>query len=104
MEEHTRDQRFMELKDMLLDRDYPPGIVNAAIVKARAIPRSVALRRVSRQPTNNRPVFVVCSAPLLPSLPKIITKHWRSMVREDSYLESVFPEPPLVSYKRQKNI
>ena len=26
------------------------------------------------------------------------------MVREDSYLESVFPEPPLVSYRRQKNI
>jgi hypothetical protein len=104
MEEHTRDLRFQELKDMLLEREYPSGVVEAAIAKARAIPRSVALRRVTRQTTNNRPVFVVCYDPRLPSLPKITTIHWRSMVGEDSYLESVFPEPPLVSYKRQKNI
>ena len=60
MEEHTRDLRFQELKDMLLEREYPSGVVEAAIAKARAIPRSVALRRVSWQTTNNRPVFVVC--------------------------------------------
>ena len=101
---HTRDQQFIELKDMILERDNLPGIVNAGIAKARAIPMSVAFRRVSRQPTNNRPVSVVCYDPRLPSLAKITTKHWRSMVGEDSYLESVFPEPPLVSYKRQKNI
>ena len=89
---------------MLLEREYPPGVVDAAIAQARAIPRSVALRRVSRQPTNNRPVFVACYDPRLPSLPKITTKHWRSMTGEDSYLESAFAEPPLPSYRRQKNI
>ena len=26
------------------------------------------------------------------------------MVGQDNYLEAVFPEPPLVAYKRQKNI
>ena len=89
---------------MLLEREYPPGVVDAAIAQARAIPRSVALRRVYRQPTNNRPVFVACYDPRLPSLPKITTKHWISMTGQDSYLESVFPEPPLVSYRRQKKI
>ena len=30
-------------------------------------------------------------------------KHWRSMT-EDGYLKSVFPEPPLLAFRRQKNI
>ena len=47
--------RFEELKCMLLDREYSPGIIDAAIAKARAIPWSVALTRVSRQQTNTRP-------------------------------------------------
>ena len=96
--------RFKELKSMLLDREYPPGIIDAAIAKARAVPRLVALRRVPRQQTNTRPAFVVGYDPRLPSIPKLTKKHWRSMAAEDKYLESVFPEPPLISYRRQKNI
>ena len=72
--------------------------------RARAIPRHVALRRVPRQEITNRPAFVVCFDPRLPSIPQIIKKHWRSMVFENKYLESVYPEPPLVSYRRQQNI
>ena len=94
--------RFKELKSMLLEREYPPGIIDAAIAKARAVPRSVALRRVPRQQTNTRPAFVVCYDPRLPSIPKITKKHWRSMAAEDKYLESVFPEPPLYHTGDQK--
>ena len=44
---------------MLLDRNYPIGIVNAAINKARANPRAVAIRKVVRENTTiRRPVFV----------------------------------------------
>ena len=32
--------RYLELKEMLLERKYPVGIVEAAIAKARSIPRS----------------------------------------------------------------
>ena len=104
MEEETMENRFEELKEMLFDREYTPGIVNSAIAKARAIPRLKALSRVPRQPTNTRPVFVVSYDPRMPSLPYITRKHWRSMVSEDNYLKSVFPEPPLISYRRQQNI
>ena len=54
-----RDTRFKELEEMLLDREYSPGIVDAAIAKARAIPRRRALQRVSRQDITNRPVTSV---------------------------------------------
>ena len=103
-EEEDREFRFQELKEMLLSREYVKGVIDAAIAKARAIPRTQALRRVSRQPTTNRPVFVVSYDPRLPSLPNITTKHWRAMVSQCDYLESVYPEPPLVSYRRQRNI
>ena len=53
---------------MLLSRDYYRGVIDAAIAKARAIPRTQALRRVSSQPLTNRPVFVVSYNPRLPSL------------------------------------
>ena len=83
MEELTRDKRLSELREMLLEGEYPRGVIDAAITKAWAIPRQQALRRVSRPPANNRPVFVVSFDPRLPSLSKIAKKHWRSMVTEE---------------------
>ena len=89
---------------MLLERDYPPGIINAAIARAKAIPQEQALRLSLRQQTNNRPVFVVSFDPRLPSIPKITRKHWRSMISQDTHLEEVFKEAPLIAFKRQSNI
>ena len=40
----------------------------------------------------------------LPSIPNITQKHYRSMVTQDRYLQTVFPEPPLIAFRRQKNI
>ena len=53
-----------------------------------------------RQPLTRRPVFVVSYDP---SLTQIITEHWRYMGTQNDYLGLVYPEPPLVSYRRQKN-
>ena len=52
---------YLELKEMLLDRKYPVGIVEAAIAKAESIPRAVVIMRVERvnSQTSRRPVFVV---------------------------------------------
>jgi hypothetical protein len=100
----ARELRFGELKEMLVARGYIPSIIEAAIAKARSIPREVALRRVSRQAASDRPTFAVTYNPRLPSIPDITRKHWRSMVYQDKHLENVFPEPPLIAYKRQRNL
>ena len=42
--------------------------------------------------------------PRLPDLPGIQKKPWRSMVTSDQYMAEVFPEPPTIAYRRQKNI
>ena len=46
---------------------------------------------------------MVINDPRLPSITKIVHKHWRIMSK-DPYLKQVFGEPPLIAYKRPKNI
>ena len=104
-EEDTRDQRHNELKLMLIDRNYPEGLINAAICKAKSIPRAVAIRKVVREDSSKRrPVFVISWDPRLPSLSTMTQKHWRSMTNQDQLMKEVFPEPPLIAYKRQRNL
>ena len=103
-EPSSREIRFAELSEMLNDREYTPMMVEAAIAKARAVPREVALREVSRQPSTPRPVFVVRYDPRLPKIPPIVNRHWRAMVYQDIHLKEVFKEPPLIAYKRNQNL
>ena len=103
-EPETRDLRLQEMQEMLLDRSYGPGMVKAAISRARAIPRAVALRYVAKTKQTRRPIFVVTYDPRLPNIQNIQQKHWRRMRHTNPYLSEVFPETPLVAFKRQKNI
>ena len=102
-EPETRDMRLSELKAMLLSRDYKPKIIDSAIDRARAIPRSKALERVIREKSKSRQVFVVTYDPRLPSINTIVRRHWRTMTR-DQYMEEVFPQPPLIAYRRPRNL
>ena len=45
-EAETREMRFLKLKSMLLARNYRSGMIDAALKKARAIPREEALKCV----------------------------------------------------------
>ena len=101
-----RYKRLLELKALLLDRDYPDRLIDSAINRARAVPREKALRTVIRkkQKIHQRPVFSVKFDPRLPSISNLQAKHWRSMTSQDQYMKEVFPEPPLTAFRRQKNI
>ena len=103
-EEKTREMRFKELKSMLLSRGYGMDLIDAGIEKARAIPRTKAIKYVSRPKTSPRPVFAISFDPRLPSITDIQNRHWRSMVNQDPYLREVFPQPPLTAFKRPKNL
>ena len=52
---------------------------------------------------NKRPIFVLTYNPALPSVSSILKKHWRVMT-QDPYLKEVFPEPPMVAFRRAKNL
>ena len=98
-----REKRFLELKNLLLSRDYRPKIIDSAIERARNVPRNEALQKVDKEKNSTRPVFIIHYDPKLPSIPAIVQKHWRTMI-QDPRLKEVFPAPPLVAYKRPQNI
>ena len=66
---------------MLMSRKYNKNIVKAAIEKAKEIPRSVALNKVTKS-RNERPVLAITYNPKLPSVSKIVQKHWKTMVKD----------------------
>ena len=92
-----------ELKCLLLARNYKPKLIDAAIQRAKNIPRSEALKKVKISEKNQRTVFAITFDPRLPSISGIVQKHWRTMVK-DPHLAETFPSPPLVAYRRPPNI
>ena len=99
-----RDIRHEELKEMLLEKEYPEGMVNSAIHRAKTITMSQALKPVVAHNETRGPAFVTFFDPGLPNIQSIQLKQWRSMTNVNPYLQEVFPQPLLVSYKRQKNL
>ena len=102
--EEDREEGLEELRELLLARSYRPGLVDTAISRARAIPRGVALQPRATHQQTRRPIHVVTYDPRLPQVQQIHNKHWRSMKVLDPRMSEVFPEPPMVAYRRQKNV
>ena len=63
--------------------------------------RKEALKKVNKK-ENNRVVFVADYHPALPSFSSILKSSWTVMVK-DPYMKKVFPEPPLVAYRKPRN-
>ena len=70
--------------------------------KVKLIPRSQALLKVIR-PVTDRVVLPVPYNPRFPQISKILKKHW-SVITQDPRYKRMFPNPPMVSYSRCKNL
>ena len=64
----------------------------------------MGLKKRQKNKESERPVLAIVYDPRIPGIQNIQAKHWRSMKSQDEYLAKVFPEPPLVGFKRQRNI
>ena len=58
-----RDAQFSKLRDFLLSRDYNSSIVDSAIVRAKAIPREVALKKVEKKEKPDRVIISISFNP-----------------------------------------
>ena len=99
-----RNKRLKELEDLLVARDYDKHMVEAAIEKARAVPRERALMKSNKPKQTQRSVFVTPYDPRLPAIIPVQAKHWKAMVNQATYLKQEFPEPPMTAFRKQKNI
>ena len=69
----------------------------------KGLSREVALEKVPR-PANQRPVFCLPYDPRLPGIAKILRKRHQALLSRDVDAREYFPEPPLVTYTRTKNL
>jgi peptide-methionine (R)-S-oxide reductase len=96
------NKRLDEFKIMLLSINYNKNIINTAISKAKTIDRSEILKR--RQHTkNDRVVMAITFNPKLPSVSKIIKKHWIT-ITHDPLMKKVFPKPPMLTFKQPRKL
>ena len=77
-------------------------MVNEAIQRVLNMDREEALKYRQKE-ENQRTIFVTTYNPALPSVSNILQKHWRVMI-QDPYLKKVFPHPPMVAFRRAKNL
>ena len=94
--------RFNELREMLISRGYNKNIIKAAINKASKIVRKEALKRVEKVKTE-RSVFAITYNPMLPSVTRVVGKHWNFMTK-NKHIKEIFPSPPMVAYKQPPNL
>ena len=90
------------MKKILLSREYRKKSIEDAKEKTLTMSRKEALK-YNPQKENDRTIFVLTYNPALPSVSKILQKHWRVMVT-DPNLKQVFPKPPMVAFRRPKNL
>ena len=98
----TLKVRLNELKLLLLTREYRERSIDEAIQRVLKMNREEALQYKPKKETN-RTIFVLTYNPALPSVSKILQKHWRVMT-QDPYLKEVFPQPPMVAFRRAKHL
>jgi len=83
-------------------RDYPTDTIKSQIQKAKEVDRSQLLKYKKKQ-SNNRVPIVTTYNPLLRGLGAIFQKHM-CILHESPDLKLIFPEPPLTSFRRPRNL
>ena len=95
--------RSNQLRTHLLARGYKEHLIDQQIQKAANTPRTETLQpHPPKQPLQRTPL-VVTFHPCLSSLPKIVKKHL-PILHTSRKLEKAIPNPPLVSFRRPRNL
>ena len=96
-------RRTADLKTYLLARGYQETAVNLQIQRAANIPRHKTLQPRPPRPPHNRTPLVVTYHPSLSSLARITKKHL-PVLHTSARLKQAIPNPPLVAFRRPKNL
>ena len=84
------------------NRGYPDSVVNTAQHRAQQIDRQSALQTPQKE-KNERIPFTLTYHPHNLAAKNIILKNFK-LLQNDNKTERIFSQPPLVSFKRDKNI
>ena len=97
------EHNLIKLQQELVSRGYRAASVKAAIDRAKLLTRNQVLEKVQKK-ANQRPVFCVPYDPRLPGITAILRRRHSALLSRDVDAREYFPEPPLVTFTRTKNI
>ena len=83
-------------------RGYPVSVVQAGYHRAQLIDRQAALQTAEKENTDRIP-FTLTFHPHNHAVKSIILKNFK-LLQNDSETGTIFSQPPLISFKRDKNI
>ena len=92
-----------QLHSHLIHRGYDPSFTRKQINRAYSTNRRDALTPKPRNESSTRVPLVTTFHPNLPNLPSIITKY-TPLLHVSPHLKLVFPEYPIVAYRRPRNL
>jgi hypothetical protein len=98
----TFEQRAVELTRHFVSRGHDTNHTLEAVDSARNMERSEALTYKSKEALFRVP-FVTTYHPKLPPIGTILRKHWH-FIESHSYLNSLFPEHPVIVFRRPRNL
>ncbi|XP_053376905.1 uncharacterized protein LOC123530291 [Mercenaria mercenaria] len=100
----TYQERTEELSEHLLKRGYSSDCVLAATEKALAFSREELLQyKHKTTESSKRTPFVVTFHPNLPNIHATVDRHWPT-IESSQRLSRMFPEKPLIAYRRPKSL
>ena len=91
-----------EMCEFFDKRGYPASVVEAGYHRAQQIDRQSVLKTSQRE-NNNRILFTLTLHPHNHAVKSIILKNFK-LLQNDPDTGKIFSHPPLISFKRDKNI
>ncbi|XP_055767325.1 uncharacterized protein LOC129842721 [Salvelinus fontinalis] len=88
-----------ELENRFLDRGYSVQVLKDAGIRAGLLDRGNLLRRGVPRDTSKRVYFVTKYSTEAENIKRIIKNNW-GIIQSDTLLRQIFPEPPVISFKR----
>ncbi|KAI8516763.1 corticospinal neuron axon guidance through spinal cord [Branchiostoma belcheri] len=96
-------EKASEFRHHFQKRGYEETLLDAAITRAQERSREDTLQKRTPTTPQDRTVLVTTYSPHLPPLHTTIKKYW-NLLQLSSRTKDIFKDPPLVAYRRNKNI
>ena len=98
------ETRCQELTGWLKDRGYPDQLIEEQVGRAKLEDRNTLLDHNLSRNKNNRDVLVLSYHPCLSKRVHSIIRNAHPILQHDDEHRQVFPEVPMVSYRRAKSL
>ena len=108
--EESFEHRVGDLKNKLLEREYPPEVIEAGIQRARLVPRSEALKKVEKgaggpgDVARQHRLIVEFDRRSSPALGQVLKNNYEAAAQRDARFKTLFSKCPRPCFKRGRNI